>query len=188
MECTKIILSSYSNVERVVKEIDNCIEKRCFNSYYDNRPVDSIFSEIADMIERKNKLTDLKKKVDLVFSLLSEEEIDLLNCKYFGKKPKNPFLFSMRTYFRKQKRLLIKLDEYFSFIGINDEKFFSDFKGDRFIALAKIRSDDIKRLSHSFFSDCKIDDEKEYDSDKREEKTTAHIGIADNDFRGREAV
>ena len=173
---------------RIICEIDNCVEKRCFSSYYDNRPVDVIFSEIADLIERKNKLIGLKKKIDLVFSLLSEEEIDLLNCKYFGKKPKNPFLFSMRTYFRKQKRLFLKLDEYFSFIGINDEKFFSDFKGDRFISLAKIRSDDIKRLSVAFFSDRKKDEEKVQDRSLTEKNTIGNPNINKDDFERRAAV
>ena len=150
MECTKIILSAYPKLEKVILSIEKCINERCYLSFHDNRDTLSIFSDIADLIERKNKLIGLKRKADKVISLLSEDEIDLLNCKFFNKMPKKPFSFTVRTYFRRQKKLLKKLDEYFSFIGLCDEKFFEDFKNDRFILCCKIKSDDIKRIKCAF--------------------------------------
>ena len=150
MECTKIILSSYPKMDKVIASIERSIEERCYSSFHDGRCVETIFDEIASNIERQEKLVLLKEMVDKVFSLLSENELDLLRCKFFDEKPKNPFDFSIRTYFRRQKKLIEKLDTYFAYIGISDEGFFNDFSGDRFILCSKIKSDDIKRLACSY--------------------------------------
>lgn len=157
MQCTKIILSSYKNLDRVIKAIEEDINERCVGSYFDNRCVERIFDDVLKLFERKYKLLDLKRKVDKVFSLLSDQEKDLLFCKYLDISPKTKFNFSLRTYFRKQVKLLEKLDEYFSFIGINDEDFFKDFSNDRFIKCAKIKTDDVKRIACAFYSNCEKD-------------------------------
>ena len=170
MECTKTILSAYKNLDRVINEIERCVEDRCLGSYYDNREVSIIFNEIAAMIERKDKLIGLKKKIDYVFSLLSDEEIDLLNCKYFSKRVKNKFDFSLRTYFRKQVRLFNKLDEYFGYIGIIDEYFFKEFKNDRFFRCAKIKADDVKRSTCDYYKNC-----TEKNLLKKDKKTVGNV-------------
>ena len=157
MQCAKIILSSYKNLDKVISAIDESVIEACVGSYKDKRRVEKIFEDILKKIERKNKLLELKRKVDKVFSLLSDEEKDLLFCKYLDISPKTPFNFSLRTYFRKQANLLEKLDRYFSYIGINDENFFKDFSNDRYMMSAKIKSDDVKRLACSYYKYCAED-------------------------------
>ena len=150
MECTKIILASYKKLDALIGEIDERVEKRCVYSYLDRTDCETIAVAILKMMKRKNDIVSLKKKVDLVFSLLSDEERDLLKLKYFDENVERKFDFCLRTYFRKQARLLKKLDEYFSFIGISDENFFSTFGQDKFFTSAKIKTEDIKRLACRF--------------------------------------
>ena len=174
MNCTKIILSSYYNFNRMIKAFDYNVEERCLLSFHDNRDVETIFSEISDIMARKQKYVVLKNRVDAVFALLTDEETDLLRCKYFYKKARNKFDFSLRTYFRKQEKLLLKLDEYFSFIGINDEKFFKDFEKESFILCAKIKTDDTKRMACSFYRNCtenNLPDKKEKTVEEKIDKS-----------------
>ena len=150
MDCTKIILSSYSNFQRAIAAADKAIKSKAECSFSDRRPCETIVEEILVLLEKKNKIVRLKKKVDTVFALLDAVEIDLLNCKYLDKKPQNKFEFSLRTYFRKQAALEKKLDKYFSYIGINDADFFEEFKSVPFIMGAKIKAENVKRLKCAF--------------------------------------
>ena len=155
MDCTKIILSSLENFDRVIFAIEEEIDERCLRSY-DFRTPSSLFAEeILNLIDRKERLILLKKKVDKVISLLSSEEKDLLYCKYCGILPDKPFGFSLRTYFRKQVKLFEKLDEYLSFIGISDERFKEEFESEPFIMCAKIKAEDVKRLKCLFVQGTK---------------------------------
>ena len=150
MNCTKIILSSYSNFDAAIRAAEKRIESKCSSSYSDRRPCEKIAEEILELSAKKRKIVELKRKVDIVFSKLDDVERDLLNCKYLDIKPKNKFSFSLRTYFRKQAALIKKLDEYFSFIGIRDEDFFEEFKDVPFIIGAKIKAENVKRLKCAF--------------------------------------
>ena len=158
MKCTKIILASYKNFDGALKAIDKRIESKCYYSFSDTRPCERIAEEVFSLIRKKSSLLALKSKVDKVFSLLDPIEKDLLRCKYLDKKPENKFKFSLRTYFRKQAKLFMKLDEYFSFIGICDEKFFEEFKSNSFMMCAKIKAEDVKRVRCSFLENA--DEEK----------------------------
>lgn len=154
MNCTKIILSSYNNLNKMIQAIEDEIDDKCVFSYGNKMPCAEIVEDIAGMINRKERFKLLKWKIDKVFSFLNDEEIDLLNCKYLNKPPKHKFDFSLRTYFRKQVRLLKKIDEYFSYIGLSDETFFDEFKNDRFITSAAIKAEDIKRLKCLYFENA----------------------------------
>ncbi len=159
MNCTKIILSSYNNLNKVIRAIEDDIDDKCVFSFGNKMPCAQFVDQITEMIERKERLKLLKWKIDKVFSCLDDEEIDLLNCKYLNRPPKNKFCFSLRTYFRKQVKLLSKLDEYFSFIGLTDEKFFEEFKNDRFITSATIKAEDIKRIRCLYFENAESEGE-----------------------------
>ena len=172
MECTKIILASYKNFDAYIEELDKRIENICVYSHRSNLDCESIAESVFKISARKEKVLDLKQKVDKVFSLLSDEERDLIRLKYFDEHIDRTFDYSLRTYFRKQLRLFEKLDLYFSYIGISDESFFEKFKGDKFFVSAKIKADDVKRIA------CHFNDYAKKKKDRKKQSVENAVKIA----------
>ena len=123
MEYAKILLSAYPNLNRVIKTENDNYMRRCFNSAYFCEPAEVFTTSLIDMMESRRKLIDLKNKLDLLFSRLSDEEKALIMFKYAGIMPKNKFNFSLRTYFRKQKKLLAKIETYLKYLNITEDVF-----------------------------------------------------------------
>ena len=63
-----------------------------------------------------------------MFSRFSEEERQLLRFKYEGIKPNGRFDYSLRTYFRKQKKLLKKVELYLGYLGIDEHVFKTEYE------------------------------------------------------------
>ena len=123
MEYAKILLSAYPNLNRVIKTENDNYMRRCYNSAYFCEPTEAFATALIDMMEKRKKLIDLKEKLDLLFSRLSEEEKALIMFKYAGVIPENKFEFSLRTYFRKQKKLLKKIETYLNYLNITEDVF-----------------------------------------------------------------
>jgi hypothetical protein len=123
MEYAKVLLSAYPNLARVIKTENDNYMRRCYNSAYFSEPTETFTTALIDMMEKRRKLIDLKEKLDLLFSRLTEEEKALIMFKYAGVMPKNKFEFSLRTYFRKQKKLLKKIETYLNYLNITEDVF-----------------------------------------------------------------
>ena len=141
MEYAKILLSAYPNLEQVIRaEKDNYI-RRCVNSAYFCEPTEIFAENVLNMLDERRRLIDLKSKLDLLFSRLTEEERQLIRFKYAGIAPKTKFGFSLRTYFRKQIKLLKKIETYLNYLNITEESFKKEYMNIRYF---KIVADSVK--------------------------------------------
>ena len=125
----KTVLYSYANLEEVMEQIDDLVERRALMSMNDFSPCVEQCEKIIDLTYQKDVLIDLKIFCDKAFSRLSDHELDCLDYKYFKKKPKSYYVgfdAESRNYFRKQVRLLSRVAERFNKVGLTDEWFLSN--------------------------------------------------------------
>ena len=127
MEYAEVLLAAYGNVAGAIKSKRKNYFLRCQNSKYFYTPTDVFSQDLLDMLADCEKLIVLKNKLDVMFSRFSQEEKALLKFKYQGIRPKESFGYSLRTYFRKQNRLLDKVKRYLSYLGIDKETFDKDY-------------------------------------------------------------
>ena len=129
MKYSKIIMKAYPFLENVIETERKNYTVRCLNSAY--YPTDTaVFCEqLLSRMEQRKKLYDLKRKLDVLFSRLTDLEKDLILFKYAGKTPRTPFKFTERTYFRKQVKLIKKIEKFLSYLNVSDEQFERDFMG-----------------------------------------------------------
>lgn len=145
MDYVKIILTSYPSLDRLILALRESINLRCRKSFYFAESTEKLCSKIIEKKNTLDKLINLKRMLDILFSRLSEEEKDLIYLKYFEIEPKNNFAFTMRTYFRKQHKLLKKIEKYLSYLGIDEQSFRANFMGMTFFKLIEIKCELIKR-------------------------------------------
>lgn len=155
MEHVKIILTSYPSLDSIILSLRESINLRCKNSFYFEAPTEKVCNKIIEKKIALEKLIDLKRKLDILFSRLTDEEKDLIYLKYFEIAPENTFNFTKRTYFRKQNKLLQKLEKYLSYLGIDEESFKREYMGMTFFKLIEIKCELIKRQKGSM----RIEDE-----------------------------
>lgn len=127
------VLAVYPTIERRVRSLEEMIKRRCIKSFSALDDAEKVFEKVEKISEEKETLLDLKRKIDKVFSRLTEEENALIAYKYFKIEPKIPFAFSKRSYFRKQRKTEEKLEEYLSFAGLDEESFFKKYSRYDFI-------------------------------------------------------
>lgn len=127
MEYAKILLSAYPYLDGVIKQEGENYLRRCYNSAYFFSPTDDFCSKLISLYQDREKLIVLKNKLDVLFSRLSDEERDLLRFKFAGRMPEKKFSFSTRTYFRKQIKLLKKVEEYLNYLNITEEVFKKEY-------------------------------------------------------------
>ena len=144
MEYAKILLSAYPNLGRFIKAANDNYLRRCLNSAYFSEPTETFAAGVLNLLDERRKLVDLKEKLDLLFSRLSDEERQLIKFKYAGIMPKNKFDFSLRTYFRKQIKLLEKVKTYLNYLNITEEVFKREYLG---VAYFKIYADTVKNTA-----------------------------------------
>ncbi len=146
----KVALYAYPNLEAVMEQIDELVEKRALSSMHDFSPCETQCEKILDLTEQKNILIELKICLDKIFSKFSLEDLDLLDYKYFKRKPKEYFEFidtASRQYFRKQISLVKKFSIRLEKQGYDDIKFQKEcFKVDFFRELLK-RVVELEKLS-----------------------------------------
>ena len=122
----KVALYAYPNVDAVMEQIDELVEKKALSSMHDFSPCEAQCEKILNLTEQKKILIELKVCVDKILTKFSVEDLDLLDYKYFKKKPKEYFEFvdtSSRQYFRKQISLVNKFSTALEKQGYDDKKF-----------------------------------------------------------------
>ena len=127
MEYVKILLSAYPNLDKVIRTEGENYLRRCFNSAFFLEPCDKFSEKLLSLYARREKIIVLKNKLDVLFSRLSDEEKAMLNFKFAGILPKTKFTFSTRTYFRRQIKLMKKIEEYLGFLNLTEETFKKDY-------------------------------------------------------------
>lgn len=132
----KTILYAYPNLHRFINGLDDLIEKRAVNSFYDLTSCESQVEKILSLMESKNLLIELKLKIDEILCTFTPDEIMCFEYKYFKRKTKSYFEgfdTQGRSYFRKQIRLLNKFSKILLRKGL-DEKWFSKYLKISFIS------------------------------------------------------
>lgn len=134
----KVIMLAYPKCEKIIKEIDDLILKKALSSMQDFSPCEEQCYKIVRLMNRKQLLIELKERVDKLLEKLTEEQIKLLEYKYFKRKSKEYFDgldVKSRMFFRKQDRLIERIGNLLERSGCGDEwfikryadwKFFSD--------------------------------------------------------------
>ena len=137
----KTVLYAYPNVDVLIEQIDELVERKALYSMNDYSPCEQIAEKILDYTAQKVTLKELKIFVEKVLLKFTEDQLDCLDYKYFKIKPKEyykDFDFSSRNYFRKQVRLAKKFSEKMDEVGATDEWFKENcLKSDFFRELLK---------------------------------------------------
>ena len=147
--CVKAILYTYPKLSRIEEDYEDHIKNKATLSYRYRGSTEALTEYILTEILKKRRLAQLKSDLDQLFLSLTDEERLLLKIRYFGKirraknKEKNKTadelsevnsvregaekkLWSERTYYRKQERLLKKLMAKFNEIGLTKEVFMEE--------------------------------------------------------------
>ena len=143
--CVKAILYCYPRLGGIEEGYLEHIRNKAVLSSDGREPAQKVAEYLAMEVLQKAKVRELRETVDRALSNLSMEEKLLLSVRYFGKldRVKRAFAakyagiaddnmravkyWSERTYFRKQKRLLLKLCNRFAMMGITKEKFLDEY-------------------------------------------------------------
>lgn len=119
----KTILYAYPVIDDVIEQIDELKEKRAIFSMDDTSPAITQCEKIVDFNVQKAVLYIIKKSVDKILQGFSEEELLLLDYKFFKKKDRSCYEsldYLSRTYFRKQIKVLSKFIARISQTSIDD--------------------------------------------------------------------
>ena len=123
---TKTALYAYPNIEAVMDQIDDFVERKALSSMSDFSPCLEQCEKILDYTAQKDALINLKLMIKSVLLKLSPLELDLLDYKYFKQKDKEYYVdfdSSSRKYFRRQVSLIKKVAFLFEKEGLTDEWF-----------------------------------------------------------------
>ena len=126
----KCILYAYPNIDALCDQIDELVEKRALSSMSDTTPALVQCEKILSLTEQKDLLRYLKSVVKEVLDKFSESDIDLLDYKFFKRKPKSYYAnvdVSSRAYFRRQIKLISVFSEKIHKKGIDDAVFKRDY-------------------------------------------------------------
>ncbi len=116
----KVMLYAYPKLKRWTEDIGQMIRAKACASYRGRETAESCVEKLLEYQYAQNCFQSLKADLDTIFGALTEEELYLLEYKYFRRKKvlQSKFCdfrvdYSERTYFRRQKRLEIKLNALF---------------------------------------------------------------------------
>ncbi|MBQ9729620.1 MAG: hypothetical protein IJV80_02290, partial [Clostridia bacterium] len=150
----KVILYTYSKMEEMDADLKEHIRFKAFTSYDYRRSTEAIAEYIAEQVISRRTLCELKDKIQKALSSLSSEEQLLLELRYFGglekvvhtvrgclRRSDEPTvrekkvcerlslkrIWSERSYFRKQKALLEKIEKKLQSVGLSETLFWEKY-------------------------------------------------------------
>lgn len=122
----KTLLYAYPHVTALTEQIDDIVMSKALSSIRDYSPCEEQCEKIIELTEQKKTLIDFKLRADRVVKKLNQYELDCLDYKYFKQKPKEyyaQFDSSSRTYFRRQIRIVKRMNSLMEIEGLSDEWF-----------------------------------------------------------------
>lgn len=126
----KSLLLAYPNLDAVISQIDELVERKALSSMSDTSPAFFQCKSIVDFTAQKHLLIQSKLIIGDVLKKFSEEEIECIDYKYFKSKPRNCFVnldTTSRSYFRRQIKIIKKFAEWIERAGIDDVRFEKEF-------------------------------------------------------------
>ena len=127
---TKVLLYAYPNIESLVDQIDELVEKKSITSMDSTLPCIEICNSIIGLIHEKDLYLDLMVALDGIFDGLSEYEKMCIEYKYFLVRDKVKFAdfdYTSKQYFRNQNKILEKIRKRLDKKGFDDEFFKQKF-------------------------------------------------------------
>ena len=132
----RALLYAYPKMEMLAEAVRTGARVRAGLSFRAPRDTLSVMESIAADMQYADRLLVWKEQLERVLRLLGEEELFLLEYKYFRRRrqlqelgSEAVFACSKRSYFRKQNALLIKFSALLEARGCTEQAFFSDFEG-----------------------------------------------------------
>ena len=122
----KCALYAYPNIEAVMEQIDDLVERRALASMNDFSPCEEQCEKIITLTNQKDVLIELKLVTDKVLEKMTDYQKDCLDYKYFKQKPKEYFIgfdTVSRGYFRRQNRIVERISLLFEKLGATDKWF-----------------------------------------------------------------
>lgn len=123
---TKVLLYAYSNIDDVIEQIDELVEKKGVVSMWDNSPAMEQYLKIIELKEQKGILIELKRRMEIVLKKFTTEEMKYFEYRYFRKRAKDyyeGFDVSSRAYFRKHDILIRRLSLWLDYVDLTDSYF-----------------------------------------------------------------
>lgn len=121
----KTILYCYGKIQEYIEESERMIRYKALTSYSVKESTMYQIEKIIDLIYAKNRLAELKEKLDGIFAKFSKDERECIDYKYYRIKPREDFDYTSRNYFRKQQRIIKKIGNLLAKKKM-DEKWFCD--------------------------------------------------------------
>ena len=124
----KVLLYAYPHLEDLARQIDKLVLKRALSSFSNYTSCESQCERILGMSDQKVRLLALKSRLDEILIRLTDYEIELLEYKYFKRKPKSSFSdfdSTSRQFFRRQLKLTEKISALLNRVGMT-EKWFNE--------------------------------------------------------------
>lgn len=132
----RALLYAYPMAERLAEAVKEGARVRACLSFRSPRNTLSVMESIAADVEYAECLLEWKSRLDRVLSHCSDEELFLLEYKYFRRRKqlkaweeRVALSCSERSYFRKQKEVLERVSRRLARRGGTREAFLKDFEG-----------------------------------------------------------
>lgn len=142
----KVLLYAYPKMGELAEAISAGVEVKAALSFREAGDPFALAERIADEILRRRKLLAAEKMLDETLSGLGEEELFLLEYKYFRRKKNLRGKFAGRTvecsersYFRRQNALLSRVSQLLAARGWSEERFLEEF-GDNDVLMRLFRA------------------------------------------------
>ncbi len=139
----KTLLYSYPSFDGVLDGIEKLAYFKALTSYADSNKTLKQVDKILQLNNQAARLRLLKHTVNGLIAKLSHEERELLRYKFFRLPPRAGFDYTSRTYYRKQKKLALKLDAIAKQKGYDDAWFCKNFSDIYFL---KAKYERLKRM------------------------------------------
>ena len=123
---TKTLLYAYPKLTKIVAEIDDVIDRILLTSMENYTPCVDLCDKIIAYKLQKQKIIEIKGKVERALSKLNVKQLDFLDYKYFRLKPRSyhaEYDRTSRAYFRQQIEVVKKMSERFEIVGLNSDFF-----------------------------------------------------------------
>lgn len=137
----RALLYVYPQADKLADAVRDGAKVRAYLSFKNPRDTLGIMESIAADMEYADRILFWKEQLERALAYCSEEELFLLEYKYFRRKSKlcgRSVTCSERSYFRKQQAVLERIARRLFRRGCTEEAFFRDFEGfSPFIAVLK---------------------------------------------------
>lgn len=144
----KTIFYSYPMIDNVVMGIDKLVLYKALTSYCDCSKTMQQIDKILLLQNQADRLKNLQNILNNFVNSLPDEQVKLIEYKYFRKQMEEDFDYTSRQYFRKQKKLTEKILRFVERNNMDEKWFLENFSDIDFLnkTYLKIKQDEKNNL------------------------------------------